>query len=64
MNKLVVCIMGQNCERFIGMCLESVKEADGIVYCDGGSEDKTLKIIHNEKININTNNCVCLCVFY
>ena len=37
-EKLVVCIMGQNCEKFIGMCLESVKEADAIVYCDGGSE--------------------------
>ena len=38
MQKLVVCIMGQNCEKFIGMCLESVKDADSIVYCDGGSE--------------------------
>jgi len=34
--------MGQNCEKFISMCLESVKEADAIVYCDGGSVDNTL----------------------
>ena len=37
--------MGQNCEKFIGMCLESVKDADAIVYCDGGSTDKTLNIL-------------------
>lgn len=37
MNKIVVCIMGQNCEKFIGMCLESVKESDAIVYCSGGT---------------------------
>jgi len=45
MERLVVCIMGQNCEKFIGMCLESVKDTDAIVYCDGGSEDKTFNII-------------------
>ena len=44
MNKLVVVIMGQNCEKFIPMCLESVKDADAIVYCDGGSTDKTLSL--------------------
>lgn len=42
---LVVCIMGQNCEKFIGMALESVKDADALVYCDGGSTDKTGDII-------------------
>jgi glycosyltransferase involved in cell wall biosynthesis len=52
MNKLIVCIMGQNCEKFIGMCLESVKGADAIVYCDGGSEDGTmLKITKFEQEN-------------
>jgi len=30
--------MGQDCEKFIGMCLDSVKDADNIIYCDGGSE--------------------------
>lgn len=37
--------MGQDCERFIGMCLESVKDADVIIYCDGGSTDGTLKYL-------------------
>ena len=40
-----MCIMGQNCEKFIGMCLESVKDADNIVYCDGGSSDGTLELV-------------------
>jgi len=44
MNKLVVCIMGQNCEKFIGMCLNSVKDADAFYYLDGGSTDNTLEI--------------------
>ena len=39
-NKLVVVIMGQSCEKFIDMALESVKDADAIVYCDGGSKRK------------------------
>lgn len=29
--------MGQNCEKFLPMCLKSVKGADAIIYCDGGS---------------------------
>lgn len=41
-EKLNVVIMGQNCEKFIGMCLESVKDADSIIYCDGGSSDGTI----------------------
>ena len=45
MVKLIVVIMGQNCEKFISMCLESVKGADAIVYCDGGSYgDNSLSI--------------------
>ena len=44
-NKLIVVIMGQDCERFIGMCLESVKDADVIVYCDGGSTDNTVELV-------------------
>src|SRR3990167_6893906 len=44
-QKLIVVIMGQNCEKFLPMCLESVKQADGIVYCDGGSKDKTLNYL-------------------
>ena len=43
MEKLVVVIMGQDCEKFIPMCLESVKDADAIIFCDGGSTDSTLQ---------------------
>lgn len=50
MEKLVVVIMGQDCERFIEMAISSVIEADAIVYCDGGSIDNTIKIV---KDNIN-----------
>ncbi len=32
--------MGQDCEKFIGMALKSVQEADEIVYCDGESKAK------------------------
>ena len=44
--KLAVCIMGQNCEETIGMCLESVSKADTIIYLDGGSTDETEHIAH------------------
>ena len=54
-NKLIVCIMGQDCERFISMCLESIKDSDVIVYLDGGSTDKTLEIIRNYKDKHNNN---------
>jgi SAM-dependent methyltransferase len=43
-QRLVCVVMGQNCEKFLPMCLESVKEADAIVYCDGGSTDKTFEL--------------------
>ena len=54
MAKLVVMIMGQNCEKTIGMCLKSVKDADSIIYCDGGSTDKTKEIIMKAEGKINT----------
>ena len=44
-NKLVVVIMGQNCKGFIRMCLNSVEDADAIVYCDGGSTDNTISLL-------------------
>lgn len=37
--------MGQNCEKFIDMCLKSVKDADAIVYCDGGSKPELIEHI-------------------
>jgi len=43
-NKIVTVIMGQNCEQYIKMCLDSVKGSDAIVYCDGGSKDKSMEI--------------------
>lgn len=52
MEKLVVCVMGQDCEKFIGMSLKSVKDAE-IVYCDGGSSDNTLDIVKNFFIDNN-----------
>jgi glycosyltransferase involved in cell wall biosynthesis len=55
MEKLVVCIMGQNVERTIGMCLESIKDADAIVYCDGGSTDDTLVIVEDNLHNFEDN---------
>ena len=56
MEKLVVVIMGQNCEKFIGMSIKSVKDADQIIYCDGGSIDNTMLKISSTEIlnNINT----------
>jgi len=55
LNKIVTVIMGQNCEKFIGMALESIKDSDAIVYLDGGSTDNTLKIVkeHKEKATSN-----------
>jgi len=45
MTKLNVVIMGQNCEKFLPMCLKSVQGADNIIFCDGGSTDNTLNIL-------------------
>lgn len=48
--KLNVVIMGQDCEQTIGMCLASVSKADNIIYCDGGSTDKTIQIIKDSDL--------------
>jgi len=57
-EKLVVVIMGQDCEKFIGMCLESVKDADAIVYCDGGSKEETFLIsVQKWLANHESHNC-------
>lgn len=37
------------------MCLESVKDSEAIVYCDGGSSDKTIEIAKKYKANIIVN---------
>ncbi len=36
--------MGQDGERFLDMCMQSVKNADHIIYIDGGSKDNSIKI--------------------
>jgi len=45
LSKLVCVVMGQNCDKFIKMCIQSIHNADAIIYLDGGSKDKTLEII-------------------
>jgi glycosyltransferase involved in cell wall biosynthesis len=45
MEKLIVVIMGQDCERFIKMNIKSIKDADAVVFCDGGSKDKSQDIV-------------------
>jgi len=45
-ERIVVMIMGQDCQDTIKMALESSKDADAIVYLDGGSSDNTFKIVH------------------
>ena len=54
-ERLVCVVMGQDCEKFIGMCLNSVKDADAIVYCDGGSTDGTLKYLNTHGFQSNPN---------
>jgi len=44
MVNLSVAVISKNEENFIGRCLESVKEADEIIVCDTGSEDKTIEV--------------------
>ena len=51
MSKIVAMIMGQDCENTIGMCLESVKDADAVVYCDGGSKDRTLDVFEGLQVH-------------
>ena len=38
-----ILIMGQNCERYLKMCLEAVKGED-VIYLDGGSTDKSMEL--------------------
>ncbi len=51
-EQIVTVVMGQDCEKFIGMCLEAVKESDKIVYCDGGSTDNSIEIAKKYKAKI------------
>lgn len=42
MNKLIVCVMGDNCAKFLDMCFDSVLDADKIIFC-WGMEDQPTK---------------------
>src|SRR3990167_46718 len=42
MNKLIVCVMGDNCSKFLDICFESVLEADKIIFCWGMEDQDTL----------------------
>jgi len=44
MNNLNVVVMGQNCKRTLGLCLDSVKSADNLIYLDGGSDDGSINL--------------------
>ena len=45
MERIVVAYIGENCEKFVEMSLKSVKDADAIVFVDGGSKDGTKEIV-------------------
>ena len=51
MNKerLVCVIMGQNADKYIEMCYNSVKDSDAIVFCDGGSSDGTISYLKSQE---------------
>lgn len=55
-DKLIVTIIGQDCQDTIGMCLESIKDSDQIIYLDGGSKDDTLNIVKKFAIDNNKSN--------
>ena len=56
MQKLIAGIMGQDCMRFLPMCIESLKGADILVYIDGGSKDDSIEFAskHGAEIIVNT----------
>jgi len=46
MSKLIICYIGQDCEKFIGMSLDSIKDVvDYTIFVDGGSTDDTIRIL-------------------
>lgn len=44
--------MGQDCEDWLDMCLDSVKDADQIIYVDGGSSDGSVYMAQKEGVVI------------
>lgn len=49
---LIAGVMGQNCMKFLPMCLESLKGAGRIVYIDGGSEDSSIEFAKSKGCEI------------
>lgn len=43
MERLIAGVMGQDSMKFLPMCLKSLKDADKIVYIDGGSKDGSVE---------------------
>jgi hypothetical protein len=54
-QKLIVITMGQNCEKFLQMNMDSIKGADKIIYCDGGSHDSSVCIAKNAGADVIVN---------
>ncbi len=48
-QKVSVLIIGQNCERFLKRCLDSLIKFDEVVFIDGGSSDRTVEIAKSYK---------------
>lgn len=44
MNPLVVCVMGGDHAQYLRVCLDAVKDADALIYCDGGSKDNSVAV--------------------
>jgi len=54
-EKIVCVIIGQDCRNYIDMCIESVSDADAIVYLDGGSEDLTIEYLFDRNFRDDLN---------
>src|SRR3972149_3164378 len=54
-QKLIAGVMGQDCMRFLPMCLDSLKEADKIIYIDGGSSDNSIEYARSKGAEIISN---------
>ena len=52
---LIAGVMGQDCMRFLDMCLDSLKTADRIIYIDGGSKDGSVEFARSMGCEIITN---------
>ncbi|MHA1876754.1 MAG: hypothetical protein ACTSUC_09960 [Promethearchaeota archaeon] len=51
-ERLIAGVMGQDCMKFLPMCLESLKDADKIIYIDGGSKDNSIEYAKSQGAEI------------